>query len=127
MYDSPRMRMKFPSHAGGSMTEASTITGSAATAAGRSADRRMLIDGRLVETSATFSSLNPATTEVVGHAPDATVEDAESAIAASLRAFDATDWSSDVDLRIRCLDQLHAALIEHRDDLAALNTAEVGA
>ncbi|MGZ6780132.1 MAG: aldehyde dehydrogenase family protein [Mycobacterium sp.] len=109
------------------MAEASTIPGSAATASGQSADRRMLIDGRLVETSATFPSLNPATTEVVGYAPDATVADAEAAIAAARRAFDATDWSTDTELRIRCLEQLHTALIEHRDELAALNTAEVGA
>ena len=31
------------------------------------------------------------------------------------------------DLRIRCLDQLHQALVDHRDELAELTIAEVGA
>jgi aldehyde dehydrogenase (NAD+) len=87
----------------------------------------MLIDGQLVEAPGTFPSINPATGQVVGHAPDATVADAEAAIAAARRAFDSTDWATDTELRIRCLEQLHAALVEHRDELAALNTAEVGA
>ena len=106
------------------MTEASTISRDTS---GRSADRRMLIDGVLVETPRTFPSINPATEEVVGHAPDATVADAEAAVAAARRAFDTTDWSTNTELRIRCLEQLHTALVEHRDELAELNTAEVGA
>jgi aldehyde dehydrogenase (NAD+) len=89
--------------------------------------RRLLIDGRLVTTEATFPSYNPANGVLVGHAPDATVADAEAAIAAARRAFDTTDWSTNGELRIRCLDQLHSALLDHRDELAALTTAEVGA
>src|SRR4051812_38982237 len=91
------------------------------------ADRRMLIDGELVESERTFASLNPATGEVFGHAPDGTVAHAEAAIAAARRAFDDGPWATDVELRIRCLEQLHAALVEHRDELGALTTAEVGA
>jgi len=34
-------------------------------------DRRLLIDGRLVTADKTFPSINPATGEVLGHAPDA--------------------------------------------------------
>jgi aldehyde dehydrogenase (NAD+) len=109
------------------MTEASTIPGSAADLSGGRGDRRMLIDGQLVEAPGTFPSINPATGELVGHAPDATVADAEAAVAAARRAFDTTDWSTNTELRIRCLEQLHTALVEHRDELAALNTAEVGA
>lgn len=90
-------------------------------------DRRLLIDGKLLDTERTFPSINPATEVVVGYAPDATVAEAEMAIAAARRAFDETDWSTNVDLRIHCLNQLHQALIDHRDELAALNTAEVGA
>src|SRR5436190_3692060 len=106
------------------MTEASTI--SRGTSEG-TADRRMLIDGRLVEADETFPSINPATEEVVGHAPDASVADAEAAVAAARRAFDTTDWSTNTEFRIRCLDQLHRALIDHRDELAELTVAEVGA
>ncbi len=91
------------------------------------AQRRLLIDGKLLETSRTFPSINPATGEVLGYAPDATVADAEAAVAAARRAFDETDWATNTELRIRCLEQLHRALVDHRDELAALNTAEVGA
>jgi acyl-CoA reductase-like NAD-dependent aldehyde dehydrogenase len=90
-------------------------------------DRRLLIDGRLVTTDKAFSSINPATGEVIGHAPDAGVAEAEAAIAAARRAFDTTDWSTDVELRIRCLDQLHRVLVEHADELREITIAEVGA
>jgi acyl-CoA reductase-like NAD-dependent aldehyde dehydrogenase len=87
----------------------------------------MLIDGRLVEPGRTFPSLNPATGEVLGHAPEGTVADAEAAIAAARRAFDTGSWATDVDLRIRCMAQLHQALVDHREELATLTIAEVGA
>jgi acyl-CoA reductase-like NAD-dependent aldehyde dehydrogenase len=90
-------------------------------------DRRMLIDGELVEAASTFASVNPATEQVLGYAPEGTVADAERAVAAARRAFDTGDWATNVDLRIRCLDQFHRALVEHRDELADLTIAEVGA
>jgi len=92
-------------------------------------DRRMLIDGHLRESSSRrrFASLNPATGEVLGYAPDATIADAEAAVAAARKAFDTTDWATNVDLRIHCLEQLHRALVEHRDELGQLTTDEVGA
>jgi len=91
--------------------------------------RRLLINGELVEAQdgATYASINPATGEVLALAPDATVADAEAAVAAARRAFDETDWSTNVELRIRCLEQLHAALVEHRDEMGQLTTDEVGA
>ena len=91
------------------------------------ADRRMLIDGQLVDSAGTFASLNPSTGDVLGYAPEGTVADAEAAIAAARRAFDTGTWATDVDLRVRCLEQLHQALLDNRDELAALTTAEVGA
>jgi acyl-CoA reductase-like NAD-dependent aldehyde dehydrogenase len=114
------------------MQEAATISGGSSSAgeAGVSADgvsRRLLIGGRLLETERTFPSLNPATGEVLGYAPDASVADAEAAVAAARRAFDTGEWATDTALRIRCLEQLHQALVEHRDELAALTIAEVGA
>jgi aldehyde dehydrogenase (NAD+) len=105
--------------------ETPTISSDAASA--ETADRRLLIDGKLLETERTFPSINPATGEVLGHAPDATVKDAEAAVAAARRAFDTTDWSTNTELRVHCLEQLHRALVEHRDELAALTIAEVGA
>lgn len=90
-------------------------------------DRRLLIDGRLVTADTTFPSINPATLAVIGHAPDAGGDQAQAAIAAARRAFDTTNWSTDVELRIRCLDQLHRALVEHAEELRQLTIAEVGA
>ncbi len=90
-------------------------------------DRRLLIDGRLVTADKTFPSINPATGVVIGHAPDASVADAEAAIAAARRAFDTTGWPTDVELRIRCLDQLYQALVDHAEELRELTIAEVGA
>ncbi|MFI0350332.1 aldehyde dehydrogenase family protein [Actinomadura sp. 9N407] len=89
--------------------------------------KRLLIDGRLTEAGRTFPTLNPATGEVLGQAPDATTDDAEAAVAAARRAFDTTDWATDTQLRIRCLDQLHQALIDHTEELRDLTIAEVGA
>jgi aldehyde dehydrogenase (NAD+) len=96
---------------------------------GQDVDRRMLIDGQLVaaEHGQSFPSLNPANGNVVGYAPDGSVSDAQRAIAAARRAFDTTTWSTDVDFRIRCLDQLHKALLEHSEELRELTIAEVGA
>jgi aldehyde dehydrogenase (NAD+) len=91
------------------------------------ADRKLLIGGELRETPRTFPSVNPATGEVFGYAPDATVADAQTAVAAARHAFDNTDWSTNTELRVHCLEQLHRALLEHRDELAALTTTEVGA
>lgn len=91
------------------------------------ASRRLLIGGQLLEAEQTFPSLNPATGEVLGYAPDATVADADAAVAAARNAFDNGVWATDTAQRIRCLEQLHQALVEHRDELADLTIAEVGA
>lgn len=91
------------------------------------ADKRLLIDGRLVTTDRTFPSVNPATGDVIGHAPDAGTDEAAAAIAAARRAFDTTSWSTDVAWRVRCLEQLHQALLDHAEELRELTIAEVGA
>ena len=89
--------------------------------------KRMLIDGKLVEAERTYPTVNPATGQVFAHAPDASVADAEAAVAAARRAFDTTSWPTDVALRARCLDQLHKALTEHKEELRELTITDVGA
>jgi acyl-CoA reductase-like NAD-dependent aldehyde dehydrogenase len=89
--------------------------------------RHLLIDGKLVTAGRTFTSVNPATGETLGEAPDATAADAEAAIAAARGAFDSTDWPTDTELRVRCLEQLYQVLGEHREELCELTIAEVGA
>lgn len=94
------------------------------------ADResRLLIDGRLLTGSAgTFATVNPATEETLGVAADASVEDMGAAIAAARRAFDETDWSTNVELRVRCVRQLQQAMRDHVEELRELAIAEVGA
>jgi len=88
----------------------------------------LLVDGKLTPASdgATYPILNPATGAEIGQAPDATAQDVDAAIAGARRAFDETDWSTDVELRVRCLRQLHAALLANADELKELTTAEVG-
>jgi aldehyde dehydrogenase (NAD+) len=92
-------------------------------------EERLLIDGALVhaEGGKVYDNVNPANEEVLGVAADASPADLERAVAAARTAFDETDWSRDVALRARCLRQLHAALLEHQDDLAEITIAEVGA
>jgi aldehyde dehydrogenase (NAD+) len=91
-----------------------------------SVQRLLLIDGQLVEAGRVFPSINPTTGAILGYAPDASVADAKAAVNAARRAFDGTDWSTNIELRIRCLEQLHQTLIDHRDELAQLLIAEVG-
>ncbi|MDO3400081.1 aldehyde dehydrogenase [Mycolicibacterium neoaurum] len=94
------------------------------------ADResRLLIDGKLVDGSGgTFETVNPATEEVLGVAADADESDMSAAIGAARVAFDDTDWSTNTELRVRCLRQLREALQANIEDLRELTISEVGA
>jgi aldehyde dehydrogenase (NAD+) len=74
-------------------------------------ESRMMIDGKLVEgENGTFSNINPATEEVLGEVADASKADMHRAIDAARRAFDQTDWSTNPELRKRCLEQFQEAL-----------------
>jgi acyl-CoA reductase-like NAD-dependent aldehyde dehydrogenase len=92
-------------------------------------EENLLIGGELVpaEGNRTFATSNPATGDVLGTAADASVADAERAIEHARRAFDTTSWATDHALRAGCLDQLHAALVRHQEELRPLLVAEVGA
>src|SRR5918994_1185501 len=89
---------------------------------------RLLIDGKLVEATGgkTFENVNPATEEVLGLAADGSDPDMDAAIGAARRAFDATTWPTDVDLRVRCLRQLSDALTANAELIRATIVAEVG-
>ncbi|CAI7976123.1 Aldehyde dehydrogenase [Frankia sp. Hr75.2] len=88
--------------------------------------KRLLIDGKLVETERTVDSINPTTGEVIGQAADATVEETTAAVKAARKAFDTTDWSTNVAFRVQCLNQLHDVLVKHKEELRELTIAEVG-
>ncbi len=90
---------------------------------------RLLVDGALVaaESGATYDTIDPATEAVLGPAADASVGDARRAITAARRAFDTTDWSRDHGFRVRCLRQLHQALLDNVEHLREIIVREVGA
>ena len=88
----------------------------------------LLIDGKLTSGNhGTFATVNPATEEVLGVAADADAEDMGRAIEAARRAFDDTDWSTNTELRVRCIRQLRDAMREHVEELREITIAEVGA
>jgi len=89
---------------------------------------QLLIDGKLVAgAGGTFPTINPATEEVLGVAADATVDDMGQAIEAARRAFDDSDWSTNTELRVRCVRQLQDVLTKQLEELRELTIAEVGA
>ncbi|CAN5691110.1 aldehyde dehydrogenase family protein [soil metagenome] len=89
---------------------------------------RMLIDGELIEAASgkRFTNINPATEEVLGQVADADADDMGRAIAGARRAFDHTDWSTNRELRKRCLQQLQDALVSEQEQIRAELVAEVG-
>jgi acyl-CoA reductase-like NAD-dependent aldehyde dehydrogenase len=104
------------------MTEVQTETGVLA------GDERMLIDGelRFTDSGAKFDVVHPASEKVAGQATDGTLADMERAVGAARRAFDATDWSRDVEFRYHCLTQLHDALERNKERLRRILITEVG-
>lgn len=90
---------------------------------------RLLIGGGLTsaEDGRTFPNVNPATEDVAGQAPDASAADMDRAIASARRAFDTSAWSTDLDLRLRCLEQLQAGLETDRENFRQQLMTEAGA
>lgn len=91
-------------------------------------EARMLIDGELVEalSGKRFVNVNPATEEVLGEVANADATDMAHAIAGARRAFDSTDWSTNKELRKRCLQQLQDALVSEREELRQELIGETG-
>ena len=91
-------------------------------------EARLLIGGKLVDATGggTFDNINPATEEVLGVVADGTAADMQAAVAAARTAFDTTDWSTNRELRKRCLLQLQAAIESEQEELRAELVAEVG-
>jgi aldehyde dehydrogenase (NAD+) len=91
-------------------------------------ESRNFIGGELTAASsgATFDNINPASEEVLGSTADASAADMGTAIDAARAAADTTDWSTNHALREKCLRQLHAALVEAKEDLRRIVVAEAG-
>jgi aldehyde dehydrogenase (NAD+) len=96
--------------------------------AAQRAEARMLVDGELVAAAsgAEFDNVSPATGLLLGHTAAAGAEDIGRAIGSARRAFDATNWSTNRELRKRCLEQLQSALEAEKKELRDELIAEVG-
>ncbi|AFU01990.1 putative aldehyde dehydrogenase [Nocardia brasiliensis ATCC 700358] len=92
------------------------------------AGTRQLIGGKLVPGgNGVFSTVNPATEQVLGQAANANAADLDAAVVAARTAFDETDWSREHGFRAHCLEQLRTALQSRIEDLRELTIAEAGA
>ncbi|BBY22165.1 hypothetical protein MSTO_23700 [Mycobacterium stomatepiae] len=92
------------------------------------ADKRMLIDGKLVDARSglEFDNVNPFTEQVLGQVADADTSDMDEAIGAARTAFDGSRWATDRAFRKACLLQLQAGIEAEREALRAELVAEVG-
>ncbi len=90
-------------------------------------ETQLLIGGRWVDAGdGTYDVVNPATEEVVGQAPNASVADAEAAAAAARAAFPA--WAATpAEHRLALLKEAAAAIRAKNDELVPLVIAETGA
>jgi aldehyde dehydrogenase (NAD+) len=89
---------------------------------------KLYIDGAMVAPEGgTEAVINPATEEVIGHAPVASIAQVAAAIAAAREAFDNGPWPTmTMDERAGYMDKMVAALQSRQADIAALIVAEVG-
>jgi aldehyde dehydrogenase (NAD+) len=89
---------------------------------------KLYIDGAMVAPEGgTEAVINPATEEVIGNAPVASLPQVEAAIAAAREAFDNGPWPTmTMDERAGYMDKMVAALQSRQADIAALIVAEVG-
>ncbi|MGI9163750.1 MAG: aldehyde dehydrogenase [Mycobacterium sp.] len=88
----------------------------------------LYIDGALVPGgSGRYPNVNPATEEVLGTAANGNAEDMSRALDAARRAFDETDWSTNTELRVRCIRQLRDVMHKNIEELREITITEVGA
>jgi aldehyde dehydrogenase (NAD+) len=92
-------------------------------------DAKLYIDGKLcdAEGGRTFDIIGPWTGQPVGKAADASAADVDAAIAAARRAFDDTDWSTNVELRVTLVQKLRDLFEANRERLGDLAQQEAGA
>lgn len=92
-------------------------------------ETKLFIDGELVDavTGKTYANMSPVTEAALGEVADAGTEDMDRAIAAARRAFDKTDWSTNHEFRLHCIQQLQAGLLAVQDEFKQQISAETGA
>jgi acyl-CoA reductase-like NAD-dependent aldehyde dehydrogenase len=85
----------------------------------------LLIDGAQVVTDDHFTVLNPASEDVVGYAPKASVVQLDEAVQAARKAFKVWQAVSDEERQQACMD-IATKIEEHSEELARLLTQEQG-
>jgi len=92
-------------------------------------DRSLLIDGKWVpaQSGKTFDVTNPATGEVIAKVAEGDKADVDAAVKAARRAFESGPWSRMTpSARGRLLHKIGDLILEHADELAALEAIDNG-
>ena len=90
---------------------------------------RLYIDGAFVDAvaGATFATLDPATNEPIADVSAGDAADVELAVAAARRAFDEGPWPRmTASQRAKILRRLGDLLVDHREELARLESRDAG-
>lgn len=91
---------------------------------------QMFIDGQWcsAEGGKTYAVPNPATEEIIDHAPDASVADMDRAIRSARKAFDEGPWSrSTVQERVRAIHRIADAMERRKEEMRQILIAEAAA
>lgn len=91
-------------------------------------DLRPFVDGRRIDSHSahTLASIDPATEAVLWNLPAGDPADIDLAVAAARRAFASSGWARDTAGRGEALLRLASLIEQHADELALLDTMEVG-
>ncbi|NUG51962.1 aldehyde dehydrogenase family protein [Acinetobacter lactucae] len=84
------------------------------------------INGQWVDSGVHKESINPATYEVIGTYADATLADAEAAVAAAKYAFKHSQWKSNRTLRAKVLHEMADLFEQYTPDLIEILSTENG-
>lgn len=88
-------------------------------------DVKMLVNGNLVDGADRMDVINPATTEVIGHAPRCTKDELDAVMKTARAAFPA--WrDTDMEDRRAIVEQIADLIEQHADEISAILTAEQG-
>jgi aldehyde dehydrogenase (NAD+) len=87
---------------------------------------RLYVDGEFREAKSgkRFDVINPADESIVGTAADADADDAYDAVTAARKAADETDWATNHEFRLHCLQQFQDVLRKAADQIRVLQATE---
>lgn len=89
----------------------------------------IFIDGQFrdAQSGETFESINPATGELLARLASAQADDVDAAVAAARKSFESGQWAATAPAqRKRVLARLSELILEHRAELALLDSLDMG-